>query len=1269
MDLSKELLLNYKIDKDTIFLENFYKNNDKFNFYQFKYFNLDLNKEIIGYNNIDLITHYSKNNKDNNLISSIKEFYNIYPDFDLIFYKLIYSELSFDNDIQYLSYYHNIGKNQNNIYSFNSFKKKFNVDLEFIKIFYNIFYNKNDIEIIKYLLNNNNIDIYSEYIFNNKFPNFNITIYKLFNNNIYFINDILYKSHWYHIGKLNNFISSIPELIDSNNYFNYKLYKYLYNIDKDLTDNDFMYWYNNKDKLIYSTETLLKYLDDFNYLFFIKHYPLIKNKSKQEVMDFFVKNIDKINIIYSDKFFYLKYLNFNLNEYKIFNKTNSNNIINEYHNKLNKINIITSVNNFYIKFLNFNLEYYKNIIYIKNNIKLNNDNEYVYYWYHYDKNNYYLNENFYELYSTFNLNIYKYFNKNIVKNLDNKSILFDFKYKNRLDENIIYSFDTFYKNYPTFDKDIYKLFNNLNNYEDDELIVHFHSIGIPLKLIYNEKMIEDVEFSLKIYKELNKDLTNLSNKELIIHWYKIGKYQDRIYSIKSFYKKYPNINFMNNNNQDLDEDTKIIYWMNVGIYKYLKNKDQNIIGRNIVTNIYEVLIDLSYPYLKEKLEKGISLIIRAKNEEYNIKYCLESVVDLVDEIIFVDNNSTDNTYHIAKSYSEKYSNIKVYQYNINVAKVGIEHQNAINNDNKNTLGTFYNWCLSKATKYNVFKWDADFICIRNNFIKLVEKYNLRNRNDKFSIWFTGKTLFENNNKYYINFNSFYDEFRIFSYKNNFSWADGNTCEYTEPYLHSVHYSKKYKYIHPLFYELKRTSIDEFKERSSLIDSRDIKDFNILNNLKENNNFGLTELNNLLLNCSKTIILFTPSLSLGGGNQFIINIYNIYKSLGLNVYIVPVKNNMVGNNKYNSILEEDIININNFDIEFIKKINPEFILFNSDISFNLDKIILIANITKIFFVTHSDVAYANNFIEKYQLYFDKIITVNNYTITKLSTKLNIDKSKFIKLINYSYNNNIIEHKFLKKKFGLVSRFSEDKNIPMLIYSLKEFFIINNEYKFYFVGTNNLYYDNYLIYLCKINNIDKNIFFEGYQDDVNKYYNIFDFIVLPSVSEGCSYNIIEAMSFGLPVIASDVGGNHELITNNVNGILYSYDGIKELEKETIYIKNYNLHLSNIGYFINDDYLKNNFIIINNYEKIDVIIPFFVKCKNHNILNNECLYCNNIINKTELFNKNLKNISNSLKEIINYNQDKMDEIKINNINFIKDKFNFQDYSKQILELVNIS
>ena len=62
----------------------------------------------------------------------------------------------------------------------------------------------------------------------------------------------------------------------------------------------------------------------------------------------------------------------------------------------------------------------------------------------------------------------------------------------------------------------------------------------------------------------------------------------------------------------------------------------NTVGRKNAFLIEEVLLDLKSN--KPILQNGLSLLIRAKNEEENIISCIESVVDLVDEIIFVNNN-------------------------------------------------------------------------------------------------------------------------------------------------------------------------------------------------------------------------------------------------------------------------------------------------------------------------------------------------------------------------------------------------------------------------------------------------------------------------------------------------------------------------------------------------------------------------------------------------------------------------------------------------------
>jgi hypothetical protein len=238
--------------------------------------------------------------------------------------------------------------------------------------------------------------------------------------------------------------------------------------------------------------------------------------------------------------------------------------------------------------------------------------------------------------------------------------------------------------------------------------------------------------------------------------------------------------------------------------------------------------------------------------------------------------------------------------------------------------------------------------------------------------------------------------------------------------------------------------------------------------------------------------------------------------------------------------------------------------------------------------------------------------------------------------------------------------------MLLFSLIDIFKIYPDYKCYLIGCSNEYYDNYLKKLCFTLNINKFIFFEGYQENTLKYYKMFDFIVLPSVSEGCSYNIIEAMSLGVPIIASDVGGNHELIENEKNGILYSYNDIKEYEQKNVFVTNYNEELSIIGYFINNNDNKNNYIINNSYDKNNVIVPYYISCKIHNKdYNNNCEYCFNIKTKSDIFDNNKNNIKKSIITMINYDNNKLNIVKENNYNFIKDYFNFYIYINQILDI----
>ena len=61
------------------------------------------------------------------------------------------------------------------------------------------------------------------------------------------------------------------------------------------------------------------------------------------------------------------------------------------------------------------------------------------------------------------------------------------------------------------------------------------------------------------------------------------------------------------------------------------------------------------------------------------------------------------------------------------------------------------------------------------------------------------------------------------------------------------------------------------------------------------------------------------------------------------------------------------------------------------------------------------------------------------------------------------------------------------------------------------------------------------FLGYRSDTARLMQGFDLFVLPSFNEGISNTILEAMATGLPVIASDVSGNPELVADGKTGFL--------------------------------------------------------------------------------------------------------------------------------------
>lgn len=69
--------------------------------------------------------------------------------------------------------------------------------------------------------------------------------------------------------------------------------------------------------------------------------------------------------------------------------------------------------------------------------------------------------------------------------------------------------------------------------------------------------------------------------------------------------------------------------------------------------------------------------------------------------------------------------------------------------------------------------------------------------------------------------------------------------------------------------------------------------------------------------------------------------------------------------------------------------------------------------------------------------------------------------------------------------------------------------------------------------------KNIRFMGATEDPAAAYAAMDIFCAPSRWEGCPYALLEAMACGVPVVASDISGHTDLITNEYNGALFESD----------------------------------------------------------------------------------------------------------------------------------
>jgi glycosyltransferase involved in cell wall biosynthesis len=183
----------------------------------------------------------------------------------------------------------------------------------------------------------------------------------------------------------------------------------------------------------------------------------------------------------------------------------------------------------------------------------------------------------------------------------------------------------------------------------------------------------------------------------------------------------------------------------------------------------------------------------------------------------------------------------------------------------------------------------------------------------------------------------------------------------------------------------------------------------------------------------------------------------------------------------------------------------------------------------------------------KFFTDKLITVSKQD-KELALSYSVANENLMIAIqngvssSYLFNDNKLFSETKKLELIMVARFSEQKDHDTLFRALK--LLKTDDWHLKLVGKGKLidFYKELSIDL----GIDENISFLGERRDVPELLKQSDVFLLISNWEGYPLSILEAMSFGLPVIASDVGGVSEAVKDNFNGYLIPRKNSKLLAK---------------------------------------------------------------------------------------------------------------------------
>jgi len=120
-------------------------------------------------------------------------------------------------------------------------------------------------------------------------------------------------------------------------------------------------------------------------------------------------------------------------------------------------------------------------------------------------------------------------------------------------------------------------------------------------------------------------------------------------------------------------------------------------------------------------------------------------------------------------------------------------------------------------------------------------------------------------------------------------------------------------------------------------------------------------------------------------------------------------------------------------------------------------------------------------------------------------------------------------------GYIGRLSPEKGVSFLIEAASLLRGMGVHFRLLIIGDGPQKAD--LDRLVKDRGLEGRVVFAGFQSDVLSWLPALDVFVLPSLTEGTPMALLEAMAYGIPPVATAVGGVPHVLSSDHNGILVS------------------------------------------------------------------------------------------------------------------------------------